>query len=271
MRNIERGQVEQLERPEPESRLLAHDPVDVGETRDAFARDPQAFGIHPASGVIDDEAGHVLRAHRRVPHAAREVHQRVAGGGVAAQAVDHFDDLHQRHRIEEVKARDAFRTRAARRNRGDRQRRRIRRQNAALADHRFEVAKEFALDLELFDDRLDHDVAIRQIARLTGRVNAGEGVMRIGFLDLAFCRELVQCVGKIVAGGGDRLRVRVEETHGESAERRDLRDAAPHRAAADDADCLNLKIAKAHGVGRLLIGTELAQSCCIWDSVTSSR
>jgi hypothetical protein len=105
------------------------------------------------------------------------------------------------------------------------------------------------------DDRLDDDLAVRQRADLVRRVDVRQRGVRVGFLDLAFCCELVQCVEKIVARGGDRLRVGIEETHGESAERRDLRDAAPHRTAADDTYCPHIKIAKAHGVSRLLIST----------------
>ena len=106
---------------------------------------------------------------------------------------------------------------------------------------------------------------------LVRRVDAGERGVRVGFLDLAFCGELVQCVGKIVARGGDRLRVGIEETHGESAERRDLRDAAPHRAAADDADCLNLKIAKAHGVARLLMRCRISTVVLFYGIVSRLR
>ncbi len=94
MRYVERGQIEQFERPEPETRLFAHDAIDIREARNAFSRDAQAFGVHAASGVIDDEARHVLCAHRRVAHVARERHQRIAGARIAAQAVDDFDHAH---------------------------------------------------------------------------------------------------------------------------------------------------------------------------------
>jgi hypothetical protein len=95
---------------------------------------------------------------------ARELHQRVAGGGIAAQAVDHFDDFHQRHGVEEVIADHARRVGAAGGNRRDRQRRRIRRQDAAAADDVSSSRNSAALDVEFFDDRFDHQIAIRQIA-----------------------------------------------------------------------------------------------------------
>lgn len=252
MRDVERSQIQQLERPEPETGLLAHDAVDVRETRDAFARHAQAFGVHAAPGVIHDEARHVFRAHRRVTHAAGEFHQRVAGFSVAAQAVDDFDHAHQRHRVEEVKARDAFRFRAARRDRGDGQRRRVRRQNARVADDRFEFAKESALDLEVLDDRLDDRAAVGERADILRVVDAGKRGVRVRFLQLALGGELVEGVGQIRARGRECLRIRIVETHGQPGERRDLRDAASHRAAADDAQGLDLVFLRTHDAVRLL-------------------
>ena len=102
MRHIQRGQVQQLERAHAETGLLAHDGVDLGEAGHGLLRHAQAFGIHAATGMVDDEAGHVLGAHRRVAHASGQLGQRVADFRRAAQAVDHFHHLHQRHRVEEV-------------------------------------------------------------------------------------------------------------------------------------------------------------------------
>ncbi len=266
MRHIQRGQIEQLERPEAKARLLAHDPVDVRETRHAFARHAQAFGIHAAAGVIDDEAGHVFRAHRRVTHAAREVHQRVAGSGVAAQAVDHFDDLHQRNGIEEVIADHARRVAATGGNRRDRQRRRVRREHATAAHHGFEFAKERLLHVELFDDRLDHQVAIGQLAdRPARRCTFAERGERARLFELAFGRQLGESLGEVVARGADRGGVGIVQTHGQARQRGDLGDAAAHCAGSDNADSLDAEIARGHCDARLHGYFRIARSCNLLD------
>ncbi|KAG1242969.1 hypothetical protein G6F65_022715 [Rhizopus arrhizus] len=104
MRHVQRGQIQQFERAHAKARLLAHDGIHLGEGGHGLLRHAQAFGIPAATGVVHDEAGHVLGAHGRVAHAAGKRGQRVAGFRRAAQAVDHFHYLHQRHRVEEVDA-----------------------------------------------------------------------------------------------------------------------------------------------------------------------
>ena len=66
-----------------------------------------ALGHVAAPGVVDDEAGRVLAAHRLVAVALRERDERVADPGLGEHAVHHLDDLHHRHRVEEVVAGDA--------------------------------------------------------------------------------------------------------------------------------------------------------------------
>ena len=68
MRNVERRQVEQFERPEPKTGLVLEDAIDRREVRHAFARDAQRLRAVAAPRVIDDEAGRVLGLHGAVAH-----------------------------------------------------------------------------------------------------------------------------------------------------------------------------------------------------------
>jgi hypothetical protein len=68
VRDVQRGEVHQLERAELEADLVAQDAVDGGEVGHALAHDAQRLGVVAAAGVVDDEAGRVLRLHRRVAH-----------------------------------------------------------------------------------------------------------------------------------------------------------------------------------------------------------
>lgn len=72
MRNVKRREIHELEGSEPESGLLPHDAINIDEVRNSFTDDAKSLRIHRAPGVIDDEAWHVFRAHRRVPKPTRE-------------------------------------------------------------------------------------------------------------------------------------------------------------------------------------------------------
>jgi hypothetical protein len=84
LRDIEAGQVEQLEGAHAEARRLAHDAVDGGEVADAFAEDAQRFGDETAPGVVDDEARRIFRPHRGVAHAPAQGQQRVDTQGAVS-------------------------------------------------------------------------------------------------------------------------------------------------------------------------------------------
>ena len=63
------------------------------------------------------------------------------------------------NRVEEVKPADAAGLLASGRDRRDRQRRRVARDQAIVADDRLQLREQGLLGGEILDDRLDHDVA----------------------------------------------------------------------------------------------------------------
>ena len=117
VRNIQSGQIHQFERAELEAGLIAQDAVYGGEIGDTLADDAQRFGAVAAPGMVDDEAGRVLRLHRRVAHLPGVAGQRAADGRTGSQAGNDFDHLHQRNGVEEVIARQALRMLQCRRDR----------------------------------------------------------------------------------------------------------------------------------------------------------
>ena len=110
------------------------------------------------------------------PKRLRERGERVARPRLGEHAVDHFDDLHHRHRVEEVVAGDAARPLAGRGHRGHRQRGGIGGEDA-VGGHRLFPArrKELALGREVLDDRLDHHVAGREAFHATRRSRCAAG------------------------------------------------------------------------------------------------
>src|SRR5690606_39753543 len=97
----------------------------------------------------------------------------------------HLDNLHQRHGVEEMEARDSLRTAAAGGDAGDRQGRGIGRQQAVLADNGFQVGEQLLLHFEDLDNGLDDQVAILELFQLRGRLHAGVDRLEFGFAELA--------------------------------------------------------------------------------------
>ena len=61
--------------------------------------------------MIDQEAGSICRARRKVTEALAQRFNRLAHGGAGFQPRDHLDDLHQGHGVEEMEADHPFRVR----------------------------------------------------------------------------------------------------------------------------------------------------------------
>ena len=153
---------------------------------------------------------------------------------------DDLDERHQRRRVEEVHAHDTL---GRGRRGGDLrhgERGRVRRKHRVGPARPLELREEVALRAELLDDRLDHEVAVRERGELGGRLEPGD--RRIPF----FLRSLtlLDLTGEEVA---DPCRRGLAEVGGHLATddveprlHRDLRDARSHRAEPDNADPLHV-------------------------------
>src|SRR5216684_1986050 len=138
MRHVEPNEIHQAERPEAETGGVDQDAVDGGEIGDAFGEHAQRLGDESAPGVVDDEAGRVLAAYRRVAEAPGKRRESVRHPRLRAHAIHHFDDLQHGNRVEEVIARDAAGAPAGRGHGGHGKRGSVGRQDAALRNDVFE-------------------------------------------------------------------------------------------------------------------------------------
>src|SRR3546814_6745569 len=109
-----------FKRSHAKTSLLAHDGVDLVIGSLGFLGRFQALYIHAATGVVHNEARHIPGPHRRVPHATRQGHQRIACLLVAEQSINNLNHLHAGYGIEEVKTRHAPRTLTSTGNGGNR-------------------------------------------------------------------------------------------------------------------------------------------------------
>jgi hypothetical protein len=109
---------------------------------------------------VDDEAGAVLGLDRRLADLLGEGGRALDSlvGGVEAD--DHLDELHDRHRREEVQPEDAIGAPGGRREAGDRDGRGVRREDRLGAYGLVEVLERLRLDRGVLDDRLDDELGL---------------------------------------------------------------------------------------------------------------
>ena len=233
MVDVQAHEIHEAERSDAKAGGVDQDAVDGGEVGDAFGKDAQRFRHEGAAGMVDDEAGRVLAADRRVAEALRELGERIGHPALGEHAVDHLDDLHHRHRVEEVITRHASGALAGGGHRSDGEGRGIARQDARVVHDRFELGEERALGAQVLDDRLDHQVAGRERPEPRHHLDAAGDRLRVR--DAPFLGEpgerLRDRVEAALRGAG--LRVVDERAHARLREH--LRDAAAHGAAAGDA------------------------------------
>ena len=161
---------------------------------------------------------------------------RFGDGAICRKAAHDLDQWQHRRRIEEVHAGDALRILQARRERGDRQRRRVGRQNRFRRDNDFELAQQRAFGLQILDDRFDDEPRVCAIGE---RVDGGDsvygaarGVERNPALRGERIKRRADRLPRFFGGAEPRI----EKLHRMAGLRGDLRDARSHRAGADHGD-----------------------------------
>jgi hypothetical protein len=118
--DIDPDEVRQLERPHAEAPAHPDDPVDLGMAGDALCQELQRLHPERTSAAIGEKAGAVARHDDALseplsgPPSQRD---RIVGGLVPG---DHLEQLHRRHRVEEVHSDDVLRPRRRARHPGDR-------------------------------------------------------------------------------------------------------------------------------------------------------
>ena len=236
--HVEADQVHQLERPHAEAAGVAQDRVD---RRAAWRRGRpaslQRLAVVRARAAVDDEAGRGGRAHRHLAPGARGLDERIGDRGVGRQPADDLDQRQDRRRIEEVQPGHASGMLAAGGERGDRQRRGVAREDRVGVDHDLQVAQQVALGAEVLDDRLDHELRARAIARgmdrRTGARPRHARRPRRACPSRPACRRSHGC--RAIASSAAPMRASKSRT-AMARLRGDLRDARAHRAGADDGD-----------------------------------
>jgi len=158
------------------------------------------------------------------------------------QPANDFDELHDRHRIEEMQARKTIGPPCSGRQLGDAQRRRVRAENGRVCHDVVELLVDRGFLLDVLDDRFDDEVARLEILEVGRWRNVAEGSV-----------PLLRCHLPLLDGCGQRLLdarhpLRQEGIHDLPHVRpvtgrgRDLRDTGSHQTAAENANGANVHI-----------------------------
>jgi hypothetical protein len=154
--HIVADEIHELERPHPEAPELTHGPVYGRHVGDAFLQDAKRLAVKRARHTIHDEPWRVGREHGGLPPAVHQL-ARPAHHSIVRRQGGH--DLHQRqHRrgIEEVHSHHPPRRGARRSDRGNRQRGRVRGENAIRSHRCLQLAEDGLLGREVLHDGLDY-------------------------------------------------------------------------------------------------------------------
>ena len=221
--------------PEPEDRLVGLlDGVAVLE------RVHEGAG-QPRQDAVDDEAGLVADDHHALPEACPDL---VCGGKrrvVRLGGADELEERHQRDGVEEVHSDDALGAPEVGGHVGNGQRGRVRGDHALGGDELLDLREHPLLHVELLEDRLEHEVAVRESVVL-GRAGDDRPEKRsLSRVVAPFRRELVD----LAADLGERL-LHLLVAHIAKYDRylqpaqEEGRDLPRHESRTDDADLLDL-------------------------------
>jgi hypothetical protein len=111
----------------------------------------------------------------------------------------------------------------------------VRRQyRVGVGDHPVQFGEDRGLDGVVFDDGLDDQLAIGQLAQVGGEGQVADGVVAFAFGDLARAHTPLQGLDDPVASGGDQCVGGLEDQHVDAGARRHLGDSGAHLSGADD-------------------------------------
>jgi hypothetical protein len=216
---------------------------------------PSFITVSIASGVPDafhdavhrlvdhghqDPVGHEARVvgdlDRRLADRARELHHGGGGRVARGEAADHLDELHDRDRVHEVHADHLLGAPGARRDLGDGDRARVRREDRPVAGEAVEVGEDLELEVAVLGRGLDHERRVGRRAEVGARREAAERGVAGGAVEGALLHLPLQVLLDGLAAAGERGVADVEHGHVEAALGEDVGDAVPHLAGADDGD-----------------------------------
>ena len=244
--------------------------VDILHRADAFMQRVDRFVDHRQQDAVDDKGREILGDDRRLAEPVGQALDDLVGRVVGGDAGDQFDQLHDRHRVHEMHAYEFFRAVRGRAQPGDRNRRRVGRDDRIRPQRRQDRLVDFAFDGLVLGRGLDHDIAVAE-RRVIGRARqAVERVLLVGGADLVALHLAFQVPVDIGDGFVELVLGDIVHHDIDAGDGGDMGDAGSHLPGADDADFLD-----AHRFGRctriLDISHAVLSYCCCTGSGALAR
>ena len=151
---------------------------------------------------------------------------------VGGDGLDHLEQRHQLRRVEEVEPDEPLRPLRRGRLVDHRERRGVGGEDGAVLDHGVDLRPHRELLAEVLGDRLDHEVAVGQLAVVGRGIDPGAHRIGVGLLLLALLDRPRQLLLDAPVGPLDPLVVALAEHDVVVRLGRDLGDPVAHQAAA---------------------------------------
>ena len=196
---------------------------------------------------VDDEAGRVVAADGLLARALCPFVGRIDGFVRRLLGPHDLDERQQRCRVEEVHADHALRTLGRLGDVGHGERGRVRREDRLGPRDAVELGEELPLRAELLDDRLDHEVAVREVGDLGRRLELSEHGIAIRGRHAVFLDRAAQVVPDLLPRSLAELVADLATDHVMAGLEGDLRDSGAHRPQTDYSHSANFHRSRCYG------------------------
>src|SRR5215211_7619973 len=176
----EPGQVGQEERPHRDGALLLDYLVDLERVELLLLVHAPDLGGRRDEDPVDNEAGHLAAADRRLADRLGEVGGRLKRLVRGVVALDHLDQPHHRRGPEEVEAADLVGPERGLAHLGDGQRRGVRREDRVPWRDLVELGEHRLLDFHPLGHRLDDEVHLAEVVVVGRAGDAPEDLLALG-------------------------------------------------------------------------------------------
>ena len=238
--HVDADQVDQRAGTHRPAGAARHGPVHLRGLDPRLVEHANAVVQQRNQDAVDDEARRVVARHGLL---ACPFSPGIGGLDRFVGGLTRAHDLHQRkdrRGIEEVHAEDALRVLRRFRDLGHGEGRRVRGQDRIRPSQAVQLAEHLALEVELLQHGLDHEVAVGEIRELGRQAQPGQRRVPLSLRQAAFLDTTGEIALDRRASPLTELGAHLVSDRLETSLNADLRDSGAHRAEADHAHLADL-------------------------------
>ena len=221
--------------------------------RDALVEHPRRLVHVRGEGAARVEPGAVADDDDVLAEAAAELHRRGESRGAGLGGDHDLEERHLVHGREEVHPEHLLRPPAPVRDVADRDRRRVRREHALLAGRPLRLREDTALEVQVLEHRLDHEVGAPEAAVVERRRDPVEALLQVEARQAPSLEALLPGAARVLHPAAERLGGRVLEAHRHAGLGGRRGDAGAHEPGPEDAELGDVDRRRALGVASVLL------------------